>query len=292
MVITLRIWFLFSRNPVVRAFAVALLIAATVANFLLVAIQYNIIQYEVLHPQLSSSSSLAWVYVPSLIIHTVLFALKVYRFLTRSVKMETDSLLWGFVKEYIAGNSYSCSDSLCRSCTGACLCTCLHWVNVTSSRVMCILTQALASLVYGVVGLAMVEPSQLSVSRLPFTFLSRLKRDVATQGTHASSSSRVQSAHHVTRLDALTPLSALSWPRSSYRRVELCSVYVLWLQLRMWIQSGYSITQNSAACIGDEAVSMAKSLWKLASLSFPLILRTHEWEQHNRKVYHTQCFPS
>lgn len=102
----------------VRAFAVALLIAATVANFLLVAIQYNIIQYEVLHPQLSSLSSLAWVYVPSLIIHTVLFALKVYRFLTRSVKMETDSLLWGFVKEYVAGNSYSCSDSLSVLCRG------------------------------------------------------------------------------------------------------------------------------------------------------------------------------
>jgi len=94
----------------------------------------------------------------------------------------------------------------------------------------------------------------------------------ATQGARGSRNRKVQSTLHVTifgRLD--TSFSVLSWPQLWYPRVELCSVYVLWLQLHMWIQSGYSTMPNSAVCIGDEAVWMAKSSWKLASLPFPSI---------------------
>ncbi|KAI9464227.1 hypothetical protein HD554DRAFT_1284736 [Boletus coccyginus] len=127
-VITLRIWYLFSRNLVIKTFAVVLLIATTVASILLAAFQYDTMQFETLHLELSSSGALAWLYVPPLVIHSVLFALKVYRFLTSSVRMQTDSLLWGFVKEG-----------------------------------MFMYLFALASLVFGVVGLTMVEPSQFSV---------------------------------------------------------------------------------------------------------------------------------
>jgi len=90
---------------VIKTFAVVLLVATTVASILLVAFQYNTMEFEVLHPELSSSGSLAWLYVPPLVIHSVLFALKVFRFLTSSVRTQTDSLLWGFVKEYVSGNS-------------------------------------------------------------------------------------------------------------------------------------------------------------------------------------------
>jgi len=41
---------------------------------------------------------IALVYVPSLVIRTILFALMVYRFFTSSVKMQTDSFLWRFLK--------------------------------------------------------------------------------------------------------------------------------------------------------------------------------------------------
>ncbi|KAF8141591.1 hypothetical protein EV363DRAFT_1150048 [Boletus edulis] len=127
-VITLRIWFLFSRQIAIKIFAVALLVATAIANTLLLALQWNSIQYGLSHPQISTSSSFAWVYVPSLLSHTILFALKVYRFLTSPARMQSDSLLWGFVKEG-----------------------------------MFMYVFAMASLLFGVVGLAMVEPSQLSV---------------------------------------------------------------------------------------------------------------------------------
>ena len=59
-VVTLQIWFLFFCNPVVKAFAVSLLIAATIVTISLVAMQCN--TYTILYPQLSSLSSLAWVH--------------------------------------------------------------------------------------------------------------------------------------------------------------------------------------------------------------------------------------
>ncbi|KAF8556007.1 hypothetical protein OG21DRAFT_1409977, partial [Imleria badia] len=97
-VITLRIWFLFSRKPAVKIFAVFLPIATFVTSALLVALQWNSIQSTLLNPPLSAASSFAWAYVPSLVFHSVLFALKVYRFLTSSVRMKTDTLLWGLHK--------------------------------------------------------------------------------------------------------------------------------------------------------------------------------------------------
>ena len=62
-----------------------------------------------------------------LINNTVGFMLKVYRFLTRSVKIQTDSLLWGFVKSTLQVIDVC----VLTSCAQACLCMCLHWINIT-----------------------------------------------------------------------------------------------------------------------------------------------------------------
>ncbi|KAG9313004.1 hypothetical protein JVU11DRAFT_6442 [Chiua virens] len=122
-VITLRVWFLYPRNLVVKILAVALMLSTATASALISASHWTVIRAESLNPLAPTSRALAWIYVPSLVIHSVLFGLKVFRFLSSSVRNQSDSLLWGFVKEY-----------------------------------------ELASLSFGVAGLTMVEPSQLTVS--------------------------------------------------------------------------------------------------------------------------------
>ena len=78
------------------AFAVALLIVATIAAILLVAMQYNIIQYRVL--QASSATSRAEFRVTCMGLcalinhHTALLAPKVNRFLNKVCHNESDSL--------------------------------------------------------------------------------------------------------------------------------------------------------------------------------------------------------
>jgi len=98
-VITLRVWFLFSRNPVVRLFSLTLLFASAVTTLFLSMMLWKTNHFNALHPFVRSSPMIALVYVPSLVIHTILFALTVYRFFTSSAKMQTDSFLWRFLKE-------------------------------------------------------------------------------------------------------------------------------------------------------------------------------------------------
>ncbi|KIJ65641.1 hypothetical protein HYDPIDRAFT_27637 [Hydnomerulius pinastri MD-312] len=99
-VITLRVWYLFSRSPAVRSFAVTAFALTTLADFLVVGLLWSKVKSEILDPSATSASPvLAWVYVPSLFIHSTLFGLKVYRFVTSPTRMQTDTLLWRFMKE-------------------------------------------------------------------------------------------------------------------------------------------------------------------------------------------------
>jgi len=127
-VITLRVWYLFSRNLVVKIFVVALLFASTISTVLLLVMMQGMIRFSFLNPLVPLPSTTAWLYAPSLAIHTILFALKVYRFLTSSAKMQADSFLWRFLKEGMF--MYACAS---------------------------------VSLLLGVVGLTMIEPSQLTL---------------------------------------------------------------------------------------------------------------------------------
>ncbi|KAF9218966.1 hypothetical protein BS17DRAFT_471032 [Gyrodon lividus] len=124
-VITLRVWYLFSRSPIVRSFAVAILAITTVVNALIVAMLWKDIRNWVFDP--FTPSTIVWVYVPSLFIHTTLFMLKVYRFVTSSVRTQTDTLLWRFVKEGMFMYAF-----------------------------------AMASLLFGIIGLSMTDASDIS----------------------------------------------------------------------------------------------------------------------------------
>ncbi|KAI6144834.1 hypothetical protein EDD17DRAFT_1449400, partial [Pisolithus thermaeus] len=81
-VITLRVWYLFSRNAFVRAIAVGALCSSTAVSLALVFTLVGTIEAFLTASsptQMPSAGRLVWLYVPSLIFHSILFALKVYR---------------------------------------------------------------------------------------------------------------------------------------------------------------------------------------------------------------------
>jgi len=58
---------------------------------------------EIEHPNPTTNPSiLALPYVPTFVIHTVLFSLKVYKYATSDRFQRSSSLLAGFLKEYVS----------------------------------------------------------------------------------------------------------------------------------------------------------------------------------------------
>ncbi|KIJ66832.1 hypothetical protein HYDPIDRAFT_26250 [Hydnomerulius pinastri MD-312] len=99
-VITFRVWHLFSRNAFIKTFAVAMFLICTIATAVFAGISYDTMKHELTSPDPASSPvSLVAVYVPSLVIHTVLFGLKLYRFTMSSKTSRSEALLRRFVKE-------------------------------------------------------------------------------------------------------------------------------------------------------------------------------------------------
>ncbi|KAH7913806.1 hypothetical protein BJ138DRAFT_1001559 [Hygrophoropsis aurantiaca] len=99
-VITLRVWYLFPRSKPVRFFAVSMYASCTIGTGLAGILLYTTISNELQDVDMERSPSLVWIiFLPSLIIHSVLFALKIYRFLNSSSYLQNGTLLHRFMKE-------------------------------------------------------------------------------------------------------------------------------------------------------------------------------------------------
>ncbi|KAI6024995.1 hypothetical protein PISMIDRAFT_673208 [Pisolithus microcarpus 441] len=93
-VVTLRVWYLFSRNAFVRTFVVGTLCGSTAASFaFLVPFVGGIENLFIFQMPLQNPGKVIWVFAPALINHSILFALKVYRFMQggKSLHMEAPS---------------------------------------------------------------------------------------------------------------------------------------------------------------------------------------------------------
>lgn len=100
--VTLRVWYLFSHNAIVRTVAVGALCASTAASFAMLAMFLGSIEklFTSGSPtRLQIPGQIVWLCVPALIVHTLLFALKVYRFAQGWKSLHVEAPLRRFFKE-------------------------------------------------------------------------------------------------------------------------------------------------------------------------------------------------
>ncbi|KAG1736171.1 uncharacterized protein EDB91DRAFT_1143208 [Suillus paluster] len=101
-VIALRVWYLFSRNKLIRRFAALLYFVCICSTWTLIGFLFNRIYQEMQHPSLIKNPSIfAVVYAPAFVNHSVLFGLKVYRYMTSDRFQRRSSLLGGFLKDQV-----------------------------------------------------------------------------------------------------------------------------------------------------------------------------------------------
>ncbi|KAN0085886.1 hypothetical protein V8E55_007020 [Tylopilus felleus] len=107
--ITMRVWYMFSRAPFIRAIAIIAYIVSTLAAVVLSIVLWPDVRNGI--PQVGRetprSAVIAWLFVPSLLMHSLLFALKVYRFVTSPKYLQTDTFLWRFLREGMV--MYACA---------------------------------------------------------------------------------------------------------------------------------------------------------------------------------------
>ncbi|KIM64287.1 hypothetical protein SCLCIDRAFT_642341 [Scleroderma citrinum Foug A] len=120
--IVIRVWYLFARNRLVRTIAVSTFVATTIASIVLIIFSTKDIKLLLMSTTVPPvSRTLVWMLVPSLIIHTVLFALKVYRFSQSSRSLHVEAPLRRFLKEgmllYAFVTGTIVFDMICLSCT-------------------------------------------------------------------------------------------------------------------------------------------------------------------------------
>ncbi|KAI6107944.1 hypothetical protein F5141DRAFT_1119609 [Pisolithus sp. B1] len=130
-VITLRVWYLFSRNAFVRTFVVGTLCGSTAASFALLSPLVGTIEKlftSTTSTPLQSPGHIIWIFVPSLANHSILFALKVYRFMQGRKSLHIEAPSRRFLKEGMLMYAF-----------------------------------AMGSLVFTIVGLSFTAPSQISV---------------------------------------------------------------------------------------------------------------------------------
>ncbi|KAG2340673.1 hypothetical protein BDR05DRAFT_915442 [Suillus weaverae] len=107
-VIALRVWYLFARNRQIQIFAASLYIVCMGSTVALTGSFFNGIFQEMVNPNfIKSPTILALVYAPSFVDHSVLFALKVYRYMASDRFQRRSSLLEGFLKEGLI--MYACA---------------------------------------------------------------------------------------------------------------------------------------------------------------------------------------
>ncbi|KAG0708131.1 hypothetical protein DFH29DRAFT_893129 [Suillus ampliporus] len=107
-VIALRVWYLFSRNKLIRRFTASLYIVCICATWTSIGSLFNRILQEMEHPSVTKNPSIfVIIYVPAFVDHSVLFSLKVYRYMTSDGFQKRSSLLRGFLKEGLI--MYACA---------------------------------------------------------------------------------------------------------------------------------------------------------------------------------------
>ncbi|KAG1743490.1 hypothetical protein EDB19DRAFT_1698928 [Suillus lakei] len=107
-VIALRVWYLFARNKQIRIFAASLYIVCIGLTAALTGSLFDQLFQEIVNPSFTKNPTIfAIAYAPSLVDHSVLFALKVYRYLASDRFQRRSSLLEGFLKEGLI--MYACA---------------------------------------------------------------------------------------------------------------------------------------------------------------------------------------
>ncbi|KAI6155211.1 hypothetical protein BKA82DRAFT_4075777 [Pisolithus tinctorius] len=135
--VTLRVWYLFSRNAFVRTVAVTALCGSVTASFTMVSTLVGSMEKlftSGISIQTHIPGKIVWLFVPALIDHTLLFALKVYRFAQGRKSLHVEAPLRRFFKEGMLMYAF-----------------------------------AMGSLVFSIICLSFTAPSQLSIFVLALT---------------------------------------------------------------------------------------------------------------------------
>lgn len=97
----IRVWYMFTHSSIIRMIAVVAFVTNTLATTLLSGFLWSSVRAAMPQNGLNAVRTpvIAWLYVPSLLFHSLLFALKVYRFVMSPKNIKRDSFLWLFLKE-------------------------------------------------------------------------------------------------------------------------------------------------------------------------------------------------
>ncbi|OJA12838.1 hypothetical protein AZE42_04248 [Rhizopogon vesiculosus] len=101
-VVTLRVWYLFHQNPFIKWLAVTVFIASMAGTVIIGSVRFGDVKvaYEINTNDPSQSPPAVFtIYLPSLIVHTVMFSLTMYRF--RVSSLQGHQIIHRFLKEGI-----------------------------------------------------------------------------------------------------------------------------------------------------------------------------------------------
>ncbi|KAG2341895.1 hypothetical protein BDR05DRAFT_887505, partial [Suillus weaverae] len=103
-VVTLRVWHLFHRSRFIRWLAASVFIGSMIGTAIIGGISFHNVKsaYEITNFSANLNGShpvIFTIYLPSLIVHTVMFLLTMYRFRTSSRALEEHGIVHRFLKE-------------------------------------------------------------------------------------------------------------------------------------------------------------------------------------------------
>lgn len=101
-VITLRVWHLFHRNRFIGWLAAAAFILCAAGTAVASGLKFGTVRDVLSNPLAAAKSSIFLIYVPSLVIHTVMFSLKVYRFHVSPRALQRHGIIYRLLKEYVS----------------------------------------------------------------------------------------------------------------------------------------------------------------------------------------------
>jgi len=99
-VVTLRVWHLFPRSRFIRWLALTILIVCTAGTAITSGFKFYVVKsvVEFSNP-LTTQNAVFVIYLPSLIVHTAMFSLKVYRFRVSPKALQKHGIIHRFLKE-------------------------------------------------------------------------------------------------------------------------------------------------------------------------------------------------
>ncbi|KAG1837491.1 hypothetical protein F4604DRAFT_1842606 [Suillus subluteus] len=100
-VVTLRVWHLFHRSRFIRWLAAAVFISSMIGTAIVGGFSFHDVKnaYEITNSSSGSPPVLFTIYLPSLIVHTVMFSLTMYRFRASSGALQEHGIIHRFLKE-------------------------------------------------------------------------------------------------------------------------------------------------------------------------------------------------